>query len=194
MIHLSPKGQNLIEITIVMAAIGVVLGALIIVVLTGLKNSQYAQNQSKATKYAQEAIDQIRAIRDQDGVIIFHNSSCTSNSYKFSDLWNFDLSSANPACIAGVLSNPSICAFTTTPTNPCAQNICSFKISQSGGLSLEEWGPEVINQEIGLTRQIIIGEDSPPAICKSKKITVRVTWKDTKGDHESNLQTILTPR
>lgn len=60
------KGQSLIEVLIVLTVSIMVLVALVALVVVGLKNAQFAQSQAKATKYAQQTLDNIKSIKDRD--------------------------------------------------------------------------------------------------------------------------------
>lgn len=157
------SGQSLIEITVAFTLAAIVLGALIILVLTGLKNSQFAQNQGKATKYAQEAIDQIRNIRDMDEEI-----AGLASTYKFSDIWSID-----PFNLDCEGSQPG--RYFKIEVNSLIEVSCPLNTGHNIGS--------------GLTRQILFqdGDNSD-----EKKVIVKVKWTDSSGEHESNLQTIIT--
>lgn len=202
--HLSPStssGQSLVEVMIAMVVAVVVLGALIVVILNSLKNAQFAQNQAKATKYAQEAIDQVRNIRDQDGPVSVpgDTASCVS---KFSNLWTYYLSSGNKSC--------------SVDNSPCRSSVpgglasdgCYFKLDQSNSRLYEPVGATLDSfldsPELGFSRQIKLSDYSLSNTCpgsallcnyqNEKILTVQVQWTDSSGTHQSNLQTILTKR
>lgn len=63
---LNETGQTLLEVTIALGIAVIIITGLTIVTLTGLRNAQYAQNQAQATKLAQDWIEQVRSIRDQN--------------------------------------------------------------------------------------------------------------------------------
>lgn len=187
------SGQSLIEVVITLTITVVVLGALVITVLTSMRNAQFAQNQARATKYAQEAIDQIRSIRDRNGLITFASTS-------------------NPTCCIPLpLPNPAkSCRFSNpvdtasvwrcnlSPTDPCTVNggssRCYLKISDTK-VSLNEVDSNIGDSvyeslENGVFLRQIIMENGSSAL--EKKVTVKVLWRDASGDHESFLQTYLT--
>lgn len=184
---LKQKGQSLIEVLIALAVTTIVIIALIIVVLAGLKNAQFAQNQSKATRYAEQAIDQIKTVRDWDQqVIVFQDNAaplpCGScgNNCKFSDLWNCHLTPG---------SGTSPCS-THTGVNITG---CYFDLVSGPGLS-EPALPSSISENLndsGLTREVFISDDESTYQAE-KNVIVRVSWTDSSGEHESNLQTKLT--
>lgn len=187
MLNRSKKGQSLLEVVIVLGVAGIVLGALIIAVIVGLKNAQFAQNQSKSTKYAQEALEKIKGIRDRDGGVSFQTTdsillSCLGSSpYAFSKLWLCNLSSSSSPCT--IRSSGS--------------TECYFKIVASGNSLQEPANLTSLNEDLGngLSRQIIFEDEntgSPPKYQTEKKVTAKVKWKDSSGEHESNLQTVLT--
>lgn len=179
------SGQSLIEVLVALSITAIVLGGLVIAVLVSLKNAQFAQNQAKATKYAQEAIDQVKTIRDRDLAVTFisnKGSACQSscsfgiNCY-FSDLWS--------------------CQLSTSATSPCTvsppgETGCYFNLTDTPALNEPDL-PIYIDQSIGngLTRKIQITDDGT-TFDKEKNVIVKVIWSDASGQHESNLQTKLT--
>ncbi len=182
---LDTSGQSLVEVLVALTVAALVILALVVVSLMGLKNAQFAQNQAKVTKYAQEAIDQVRAIRDRNGNVTFQNNlsnpactPCSGNTCAFSGLWSCQLTK----------SSGSPC--TLSPGNGC------YLVLSADGTSLSE--PSSLNnanQNLGdgFSRQVIL-EDGAPALdySKEKRVRVVVTWTDSSGTHESNVQTILT--
>lgn len=160
------KGETLIEVLAAVVVATVLLAGLSIVLLSSLRNAQYAENQLKATKYAQEGVDRIRSIRDR-------NASITLNSSQvfFSDFLSADI----PAS-----------------TSNCNGNGCFFYLIESGpDFRLQGVIPSasfVSLRDTNLKRQILIENNS-----SGKKLTVNVQWSDPTGVHVSDLQTILTP-
>lgn len=69
-------GESLLEVTISLGLALLVVTALTVTTVNGLKNSQLSQNQLKATKYAQEGIERIRQIRERNCPV-----NLGSNSY-----------------------------------------------------------------------------------------------------------------
>lgn len=68
------SGQSLIEVLAALAVVILVVLALVMVVTTSIRNATFAKNQSLATKYAQEAIEKVRAFRDEDPDSFFAGS------------------------------------------------------------------------------------------------------------------------
>lgn len=178
------SGQSLIEVVIALLVIVVVLGALVVTILTGLKNAQFAQSQVKATKYAQEALDKIRAIRDrdQDGSVSFENNAGGSISNpitRFSDLWKISMVDKGTLCVA-------------------TESVCYLKLTSSGLESVISSSKEDTSIGGGLSRVIIfkdkITSGGDDGYDQEKSIVVKVLWEDSSGKHESNLETKLTPR
>ncbi len=173
-------GQSLIEVIVVLGLTAVVAVGLVIVVLTSLKNAKFAQNQAKATKFAQEAMEQIKSIRDRDlkGSINLASTGWDDSS-PFSVLWQYPLSNnAQSPCInrpEGVTGG------------------CYFKLDNGNTLAeptLPGLSNSLQDMEDGLSRQIIITDDA--SYQQEKTVAVKVFWKDAGGEHESNLQTKLT--
>lgn len=168
MLNHHEKGQSLIEVLMVLMVATIILMSISVVILNSLKNSQFAQNQINATKLAQDSIDKIKTIRDrnQDEAVSFDG-----NKYKFGDLWDIFMSDA---CEVSGVPGP-----------------CYFTLVTDSTLKSDETVQQWENIGEGFSRQILF-EDDASSYQKEKKITVKIKWTDASGDHESNLQTILT--
>lgn len=174
------KGQSLVEVLIVLAVTAVVILALVVASLMGLKNAQFAQNQSKATKHAQETIDIIKSIRDRDqegtvnfrySVSLFVGQVMTTNITKFSALYTVPMSSSTS----------------------CSDRYCYFTLLNNE-LLLTISPPDSLFVDIGegFSRKITFEDDTPLDLTKEKRVTAQVRWSDGSGYHESKVQTILT--
>jgi len=60
------KGQSLVEMVVAIGIVLVVIVALVVVTTISVRNASFSRNQVLATKYAQEAIEKVRAYRDQN--------------------------------------------------------------------------------------------------------------------------------
>jgi len=60
------KGQVLIEVLVALSASVLVLGAITVAVVTSLNSAQLAKNQTLATQYAQDAIEQVKELSETD--------------------------------------------------------------------------------------------------------------------------------
>lgn len=74
------RGQTIIEAAIALALIIVVLGAIAIAVLTGFGNSQFVSDQTQSSKYAQDGMEYIRYLSNNDPAT-FDGISATSTIY-----------------------------------------------------------------------------------------------------------------
>lgn len=157
------RGQSLIEVVITLMIATVVIGALAIATIVGIRNAQFSQNQTQATKMAQAAMEQVRANRNRNSPVILTYASGTTAT--FTDLWTVQLNS--------------------TCGGPCF-----FKLNSDGSLtSTSTNSKEDIGN--GFSRQVLI-EDANTTYTQEKKVSVKVLWTDTSGQHQSQLQTILT--
>ena len=59
----SHKGQSLLELVVSVGLLVVVVTALAVTMINGLRNSQFSQNQSQATKLAQEGLDGVKNVK-----------------------------------------------------------------------------------------------------------------------------------
>ncbi|OGH18756.1 MAG: hypothetical protein A2868_03220 [Candidatus Levybacteria bacterium RIFCSPHIGHO2_01_FULL_40_15b] len=64
-------GQTIIEATIALASILLTLAAISIAISTGVSNSQFAKQQTQASKYAQGGMEQLRYLRNTDPTSFF---------------------------------------------------------------------------------------------------------------------------
>lgn len=178
-------GQSLIEVLVALVVVMIMVVALIVVILGSLKNSQFAQKQVQATKYAQEAIDKVRAIRDREGLISFHDPSaltcaltCTSPPIcNFSVFWSCPLTPPDSPCTILKAGETEGCYFLLTDEDSALSE--PNAVDQiSDQIPAEDMKREIYMKDFGS-----VGE---------KQVIVKVTWTDSAGEHESNLQTILT--
>jgi len=60
------KGQSLVEVIIALGVAVLVILALVRVTIIAIRNARFAKNQALATRYARQAIETIRAYRDEN--------------------------------------------------------------------------------------------------------------------------------
>lgn len=178
------SGQSLIEITIMIGVAVVIVTGLVISVVNGLRNSQFAQAQTQATKLAQAGIDQVRIIRDRNyGMCL---PSGPSGDQKWSAYWTFSCPVCNVANGCADSNNPNtLCTFNIkTDTIPsCVTNSSVQPFSLNSSVQ-----PEVI-AGTPFTRRILVEDYNGTP--NSKKVTAIVKWTDSNGDHYSKVSTIL---
>lgn len=154
-------GQSLIEVLVVLVLAAMMIVALISIILLSLKNAQFAQNQTKATKIAQDTIDQIRILRDDNkyGTLTLSGQPAEC----FNILW--DSSNSNFGCEG----------------NECYYMLTTPGLNKKDSLSGKE------NLEDGFFRQIKVTQNTPSEV----KVAVEVSWTDSTGEHSSKLETYL---
>ncbi len=67
-------GQSMIETLIALGIAVLIIVALVQSIVTSVKNTQFAKNQTLATRYSQEGIEWVRSTRDVLGWPSFYNS------------------------------------------------------------------------------------------------------------------------
>ena len=85
------QGQTLVEVVLGLAVASLVLLALTRVVTISLKSAQFSKNQTLATHHAQEAMETIRAYRDQNSWSHFLNNCGNESALGLNDPANFEL-------------------------------------------------------------------------------------------------------
>ncbi|MDQ3239384.1 MAG: prepilin-type N-terminal cleavage/methylation domain-containing protein [bacterium] len=160
---LNQKGQSLIEVLIALSISVIVAVAFTNVTITSVRNAQLAKNQNLSTKFAQQTIEYIRAIRDQDRIV---NYPAIGNTW--SALWLANLGSSGQCFSldkANIRLTLSSCSTDTVITDKAGTNTVFM-------------------------RQIKITDDG--AILDKKTIYVEVYWNDSKGKHSAKISTYLT--
>lgn len=166
--HLNQKGQNLLELIVVIAVTIIVVTALVFATLSSLRNAQFAQNQSQATKLAQEWIETIKIYRDKDEPIVMLETQQTWNEFLESSISNL---------------GDTYCYFIIKNNQLQFANAC---IGQLENVSL--FGTNSETTEDGIFERYILVSNNG---VNQKRFTVVARWKDFSGTHESKLTTIL---
>lgn len=97
-------GQTLLEMVIAFLVATLVIIALATVTIRAIKNAQISENRTKAARFAQQAIEQVRAVRDQQGWTAF--SSYANGCYQVntsSSLWTLTAVSCGGELISGTI-------------------------------------------------------------------------------------------
>lgn len=97
------QGQSLVEVLVVVVLAAMMIVSLIAIILASLKNAQFAQNQTQATKIAQDTVDKIRVIRDDNKSTAIINGV---TSYCFTQL--FDNNTCVGTCYYKLASNTTL--------------------------------------------------------------------------------------
>lgn len=161
----SEFGQALIEVTVASGLALIVISAIAITTIIGLRNSQFAQNQIVATKYAQEGLEQIRSIQSRDCPV----NSSMGTFYWYdnpSDRYVWDFTDFPPGSSYTITLDSTNCKMDVTTNGQALSNNRFF-------------------------RKITIDETNDSDVDKIKVSSV-VTWTDFAGAHQSQLVTILS--
>lgn len=154
-------GQSLLEIAVSIGIAIVVVTALTITTINGLKNSQFSQNQIQATKLAQQGLENVKAIKSRNCEVRLITPGAI---YKWADnanlVWNIDLT--------GKIFIPVL-----TASGCFLEEKTSSQLIDAGGIFYQ---------------QILIDNTTDPS---EKKVTSQVTWQDFSGTHQSDLITII---
>jgi len=74
------SGQTILEVVVALSLIILFLSGIVIVELFAIKNMEYAQNVSLATKLARQQLERAKILRDAEGINAL-SLSCTSPCY-----------------------------------------------------------------------------------------------------------------
>lgn len=167
------KGQSLIEVLVVGIVSAIMILALIMIILNSLKNAQFAQNQTQATKLAQDTIDKIRILRDKN------SSLAISGTYCFNAIW------------------PTV---TTDPLYCGTNKYCYFKSPSDTSIDFvgtdfyPPGTPTLVTEDLpgGFSRQIRVSQTDTTYPNTFVNLIVTINWSDSSGAHSSQLETIIT--
>lgn len=159
------KGQSLLEVTIFMSLVAVIVLALTVTTLNGLGNSQFAKNQTQATKLGQSTVDVIRTLRSKNCKTTLNSASTPTDYYWYAPgsgellIWSAGLSATQ---VRAFISAAGSCGG-ITDQNPIEKN----------GI---------------FTRTTTLTNSTADQII----VNVSVTWKDISGNRESKIVTVLS--
>jgi type II secretory pathway pseudopilin PulG len=123
--HTIQKGETLLEALVALAIISVVITAVASVVTASLSNAQYNENQTQATKYAQEGLESVRKIRNQN-YVAFRN---------INGLFCFGKGQTSLGSVQTACSTENVDTFIRTiqieQTPGCAPNVARVTVSVS---------------------------------------------------------------
>lgn len=190
------KGQTLMEV-LVASAIGIlVVTALVMATVFSLRNASFAKASAQATKLAQEGIEKVRSMRDQNDLFGGNNFKfCNQqvDSWQDPDLWSCQISHQD--CTAS--SNCYFRIGTVTPPSSVSVPALLYIMNAADVPS----GAEDPLGDGRFTRVVVLSEDATnvqlsdgsmvPSYQVQKIVTVIVRWKDAGGPHDSKLTTIL---
>ncbi|MBI2593426.1 prepilin-type N-terminal cleavage/methylation domain-containing protein [Candidatus Daviesbacteria bacterium] len=169
------KGQTLLELVVGMSLIAVVIGAMAITTTYSLRNTQFSKNQAQATMLAQENMEKVRTIKSANyGVCLQGKTPCLT----WEEIWDETFGSySSKSC--------TLIGCTYIPSNNCT---VTGDITKALCLTYSENPIDLGN---GFTAQVII-EDEPGLAGTQKRVTSKVFWTDTTGQHSSDLVTVFS--
>ena len=169
------------ELVVGISLITVVIGAIAVITTYSSRNSQFSKNQAQATRLAQENIEKVRTIKTSNYGLCFRDGSCSS----WEEVWT---------------SGPNYLKF----NSECGTSACKFSLLQSGCALSGSAPPKICLQQllstaepvsipgaIGFTYEILISNE-PGVGPTQKRVTSRVYWTDTTGQHSSDLVTVFS--
>lgn len=182
MSKLTFKGQSLLELVVGISLIAAVLTALVVTTTYSLRNTQFSKNQSLATKFAQENLEKVRTIKIANyGVCLNGQDPLVNCSTWEEDIW-----------VKNDFGNLPTCDDLPSPT-------CTFEFRNAGcTVGGETKDPCLIYKTTPsvfpgsptvFTYQIYIENEVPN---QQKRITSKVFWTDSTGQHSSDLVTVFS--
>lgn len=106
------RGQTLMELVVGIGLVTIVAGAIAIVTVNSLRNAQYAKNQVIATKKAQENIEKVRIIKNNNfGVCTQSNIQAGASCARWEEIWGSQFGKLTTACNGCTFKIVNSCAF-----------------------------------------------------------------------------------
>lgn len=178
------KGQSLLELVIGMGLISVIIGAIAVVTVNTLMNTQFSKNQVLATRMAQENLEKVRTIKKLSfGVCTKADVTAGPSCSTWEDIWAATFGTVGAGCITNAtgctFNLENNCTLYNGDVKPfCLRYSASRKIFVDSSSGLPN----------GFTGQIIIEDET----LSQKRVTSKVFWSDPSGEHSSYLVTVMT--
>lgn len=198
------RGQTLIEALVTLAVAVVIVTALVVLVIASNRRTTLSRQINQATKLAQEGIEIVRVLRENDERTIKAGLTLSGGVSKFcSD----DTGSATDFCrwsdLYLVQQTPG--ADDSTPDDSllftCLGREGSNWVLREAGTESTPNGDCEAKLLNGLFERRMIIEDWEDPVCTegldyttTKKLTVRIRWKSPTGQQERRATTCLTTR
>lgn len=184
-------GQTLIELVVSIGFVLIIISAVAILTVNGLKNSQFSRNQIQATKLAQEGIEKIRNLRAQNYTVCGPPVSTISTNGLFLPSGTCPGSQdPTPNQCVYIFKNSGATCIAATPVND--PYFIYFLGNKNNNPSQFE---EVTVNGLTFKRVIYLGDSKDinnNATSNVKEVNVVVTWTDSSGTHSSNVSTKLS--
>lgn len=163
------KGQSLLELVIGLGLITIVISALTILTVAGLRNSQFSKNQLQATKLAQEVLEKVRTVKSSNYEVCLAGQGVAGNPCSYwEDIWSVNFGSL-PSCTTNCTFVLSSCG---APVHPCLRaSAVEGAVGTGSFTGLVTVEDEAVSQ---------------------KRITSTVYWTDSTGKHSSKIVTIFS--
>lgn len=175
------KGQNILELVLGLGLVAAVAVAISVISVNSLQNSQFSKNQSQATKLAQEIIEKVRTVKNSNFGICTQAQAAQGSSAicsNWEQMWANQFGTFESDCVAN---------------QTCTYVLGGSCLTAVGGGS--ETSPFCVKHSAsavdlgdGFTGQVFIEDEE----ASQKRVTVRVYWTDSGGQHMSELVTILS--
>jgi len=161
------RGQALLEVTIAAGLAVIIITAIAITSIIGLRNSQFAQNQIQATKYAQEGLELVRAIQSRNCQVIIADQQY---------YWYDDPEIFSERMVWDYRTDVTAVAYYKPNLNSTTCNLTAVTV------------PEPVDARFRRSIKLGIMSSSDSKFI----VTSTVSWTDFSGDHQSQLVTILS--
>lgn len=189
---LNQKGQNILELVLGLGLIAAVAVAISVITVNSLQNSQFSKNQTQATKLAQEIIEKVRTTKNSNFGICTQSQvaqGSTAVCSNWEQMWANEFGTfetnceTNQTCTYGLCSTDQPCAATFGVS--CLTAVGTGSETQPFCI---KHSPGALDLGDGFTGQVFIEDEQ----ASQKRVTVRVYWTDSAGQHMSELVTILS--
>lgn len=167
-----PEGQALLEVLVALAVGIVIVSAFVSLGAISVRNSTFSSNQARATQLAEEGVEAMISIRDQNTL---GSITIDGTQRQWTDLFSGAVPPMNCA-----LAFQSTCSSTDFVLSPCVLNLISQQCIENTSTWQLAAPNNVFSRKIRIT-------DPVPFIADIKDVTVYVWWTDSSGVHVSQL-------
>lgn len=182
----SQSGQTLIELLAALAIGILLITGFVSLGVTALRNSTSSSDQVTATKYAQEGIEAMITIRDQNSPC--NGATCAIQNFSVSqwqDLFTTSMTCTSPSDLTTSCANDFVLLTSTCSLgNPLTAQRCIQRNASSYNTSSWQIGSTKFYRKIRITDAL--------GVTNVKDVTVFVWWTDAIGLHKSVLSRKLS--
>lgn len=176
----------MLELVVGIGLIAGVITAMVITTTYSLRNTQFSKNQSLATKLAQENLEKVRTIKIANYGVCLSTEDPLVDCSTWEEIWSTSFGSY------GTCTTPPGCTFKFS--NNCITSGASGNVTNVTNPICLVFASSAV--PFGAADSVFTGyvilEDEAGAVTTQKRVTSKVFWNDSTGQHSSDLVTVFS--